>query len=392
MSLSEAEVVDGFTDPCMVQSVCFDPSVPPDSSPSYASIRVGPDDSSFLVMRPLREPLDENGNNIVQTPVDGDLTVTFHVLGNVLVVGPPSQSATSVARGGSVRFGPPTSVTFDGTPDTNQPFAYAWDFGDGHTGAGPSPANVYAAPGTYPVFVTVTDAKQDVGVSKEIAVQVTGPPPPPKFVPVPPPPPPPKPVPTPPVIPHVSPRPAGAAPVSSALVKPAVQSKPVTGAPATSHVAPAKLKLSTDGGGPGSGTGTGTGNGTGSGSGRGSATGAAGGTGQSAQGVALGGAASGGSPSPDSGSRSTATPPGKVSGLVGVLINPSGGVISLSAAVSSAASHVAAAARALAGGGRSPPVSWWEWLLGGGLFVLVMAARALDEFEPRAAYRALRKP
>jgi predicted lipid-binding transport protein (Tim44 family) len=76
-----------------------------------------------------------------------------------------------------------------------------------------------------------------------------------------------------------------------------------------------------------------------------------------------------------------------VSGLVGVLIDPSGGVVSVTSAAASAASHAASAARALAGGGRS---SWVGWLLGGLAIALVIGGRALVEFEPGAAYRALR--
>jgi len=48
---------------------------------------------------------------------------------------------------------------FDGTgsSDDNAIYTYAWDFGDGSTGSGTTPAHTYAAPGTYTVTLTVTD-------------------------------------------------------------------------------------------------------------------------------------------------------------------------------------------------------------------------------------------
>ena len=55
------------------------------------------------------------------------------------------------------------TVHFDGSksfdPDSNTPLTYAWTFGDGGTGTGAAPAHVYAVAGSYPVALTVTDAK-----------------------------------------------------------------------------------------------------------------------------------------------------------------------------------------------------------------------------------------
>lgn len=53
------------------------------------------------------------------------------------------------------------SASFDASASTDAegPIAsYAWDFGDGHTGAGVTAAHTYGAPGTYSVTLTVTDA------------------------------------------------------------------------------------------------------------------------------------------------------------------------------------------------------------------------------------------
>jgi PKD repeat protein len=64
-------------------------------------------------------------------------------------------------------------VTFDGT-GSNDPdgtlVSYAWDFGDGSTGAGPSPEHAYAAAGAYPVTLTVTD---DDGATATVSHVVT---------------------------------------------------------------------------------------------------------------------------------------------------------------------------------------------------------------------------
>jgi hypothetical protein len=47
----------------------------------------------------------------------------------------------------------------DGSRDANNDIAsWAWDFGDGNTSSEQNPIHAYAAPGTYQVILTVTDA------------------------------------------------------------------------------------------------------------------------------------------------------------------------------------------------------------------------------------------
>jgi PKD repeat protein len=55
------------------------------------------------------------------------------------------------------------TCSFDGSgssdPDGDEAgLTYAWEFGDGSAGVGPTAAHTYAAPGTYPVRLTVRDA------------------------------------------------------------------------------------------------------------------------------------------------------------------------------------------------------------------------------------------
>lgn len=50
------------------------------------------------------------------------------------------------------------SLDGTGSTDDGGVASYAWNFGDGETGSGPSTAHTYATPGTYTVTLTVTDA------------------------------------------------------------------------------------------------------------------------------------------------------------------------------------------------------------------------------------------
>jgi PKD repeat protein len=53
-------------------------------------------------------------------------------------------------------------MTFDGTGSTdadNDIVSYAWTFGDGATGTGPTPSHTYEVMGSYPVTLVVTDAQ-----------------------------------------------------------------------------------------------------------------------------------------------------------------------------------------------------------------------------------------
>jgi uncharacterized repeat protein (TIGR01451 family) len=82
-----------------------------------------------------------------------DYTTTIQIV-NV----PPSValgSSFSAAPGAAINFG--ATVNDPSPVDTAAGFTYAWDFGDGSTSNQAAPSHTYAALGTYPVKLTVTD-------------------------------------------------------------------------------------------------------------------------------------------------------------------------------------------------------------------------------------------
>ena len=75
-----------------------------------------------------------------------------------------------VADAGADQLVTSSEVRFDGTgsrdPD-GEIARYEWDFGDGTSGAGPTPVHVYQTPGSYLVQLTVTDDSGTVRSSAE---------------------------------------------------------------------------------------------------------------------------------------------------------------------------------------------------------------------------------
>jgi len=109
--------------------------------------------------------LDNDGNGIYDTADDA-----------CSVNQPPVADASGPYSGTAG-----TPVNFDGSASADPDgsiVSYAWDFGDGNSGAGVSPAHTYAADGNYTVSLTVTDndGASDTA-SSSVTIQTDAPPP-----------------------------------------------------------------------------------------------------------------------------------------------------------------------------------------------------------------------
>jgi YD repeat-containing protein len=92
--------------------------------------------------------VNKRGNNGCDS-TDFDPTITYTSGGTSQ---PPMANP-----GGSYSGVVGQNVAFNGSGSAGSIAGYAWNFGDGATGAGVSPTHAYAAPGTYNVTLTVTD-------------------------------------------------------------------------------------------------------------------------------------------------------------------------------------------------------------------------------------------
>jgi PKD repeat protein len=80
---------------------------------------------------------------------------------------------------------PPLAVSFNGSTSTDpdsDPLSYSWNFGDGTTGTGATPAHTYTAPGVYNVTLTVNDGRGGMdSIDSPIRVDVGNDPPAPRI-------------------------------------------------------------------------------------------------------------------------------------------------------------------------------------------------------------------
>jgi PKD repeat protein len=140
------------------QSVAFDASTSTDTDGSVASYAWDFGDGSTQVAS-----ASATASHVYATP--GNYTVTLTVVDNVganatvshqvtavHVNQPPTAIFTSAANNLDATFDAGASSDPDGTIASFQ-----WNFGDGTSGTGTSPAHTYAAGGTYNVVLTVTD-------------------------------------------------------------------------------------------------------------------------------------------------------------------------------------------------------------------------------------------
>lgn len=100
------------------------------------------------------------GTYTVTLTVTDDNGVTAQTTRSVTVTAPavPNQVPTAAFTAAPTDL----NVAFDGSTSSDPDgsiAAYAWEFGDGSTGTGATPAHTYAKAGSYPVKLTVTDDK-----------------------------------------------------------------------------------------------------------------------------------------------------------------------------------------------------------------------------------------
>lgn len=106
------------------------------------------------------------------TTTDGDDAPSGFVTGRIRYVGGAAPTASFITNPTPAVGPPPLTVQFtDGSFDSDGTIAgWAWDFGDGATSTLPSPSHTYAAAGSYPVTLQVTD---NSGLSNLVQSQVT---------------------------------------------------------------------------------------------------------------------------------------------------------------------------------------------------------------------------
>jgi len=112
------------------------------------------------------------------TPV-GQVTVTVTTTTTSTIPIPPVNPGTIQIIPGGVELAAATLVSFQNAVAPSggvPPYTFAWTFGDGDAGTGPTPGHVYASTGDFLVRLTVTDSKGDSGqTSAPIRVRsVTG--------------------------------------------------------------------------------------------------------------------------------------------------------------------------------------------------------------------------
>ena len=113
----------------------------------------------------------------------GTYTVSLTVTDTSNLTGTASTTATIAGQpptanaGGPYTGGVGTIISFSGSKSSDpqgEALTYAWDFGDGTTGTGVSPAHAYTALGTYTVSLTVTDTvKLTATASTTATIEVT---------------------------------------------------------------------------------------------------------------------------------------------------------------------------------------------------------------------------
>ncbi len=114
--------------------------------------------------------------NVTLTVTDNQGATNTASQGVSVVAPPPNQPPVAAFTSAATFLG----ASFDGTTSSDPDgtvVSWAWDFGDGATGTGSTTSHTYAAAGTYPVKLTVTDDKgAQTSVTNSVTVVANQPP------------------------------------------------------------------------------------------------------------------------------------------------------------------------------------------------------------------------
>jgi PKD repeat protein len=105
-----------------------------------------------------------SGNFDVRLVVNDGQAVSDPSLTSAAISAPAVNIAPVADPGGPYAAEPGQAISFDGSASADpngDPLTYRWDFGDGSTGTGVTPAHAYAAAGGYEVRLVVSDGALD---------------------------------------------------------------------------------------------------------------------------------------------------------------------------------------------------------------------------------------
>jgi probable HAF family extracellular repeat protein len=169
-----------------IASIGYSPQFPPKRTPIsfWGTGSTDPDGDEIVNLRwdfgdgttavgPVVSHTYPDARNYTVTLVVGDGKVDSAPVSMVVAI----FDRTPVANAGGPYSGAKNAaIRFDGTASTDgdgDPLTYAWNFGDGTTGTGPTPTHAYARSGVYTVSLVVNDGSADSTPPARAQVTVT---------------------------------------------------------------------------------------------------------------------------------------------------------------------------------------------------------------------------